>query len=108
MQELPDTRESLLLQIRDPENRAAWEAFVEIYRPVVYRFASSRGLQNADALDLVQTVFIAVANSIANWEKQNGHWRIAAGGPDDGQGDRAENGGACRCQAHGSLSRTGR
>ena len=76
MQELPDTRESLLLQIRDPENRAAWEEFVEIYRPVVYRFASSRGLQNADALDLVQTVFIAVANSIASWEKQNDRTRF--------------------------------
>lgn len=68
MQELPETRESLLLQIREPENRAAWEEFVEIYQPVVYRFGVARGLQHADALDLIQTVFISVAGSIANWQ----------------------------------------
>lgn len=71
VKELPETRESLLLQIRDPENRLAWEEFVEIYRPVVYGVAVARGLQHADALDLVQTVFVAVAGSIARWEKQD-------------------------------------
>ena len=81
MHELPETRDSLLLQIREPENREAWEEFVEIYRPVVYRFAVSKGLQHADALDLVQTVFIAIAGSIARWEKLDeksrfGNWLL--------------------------------
>jgi RNA polymerase sigma-70 factor (ECF subfamily) len=76
VQELPDTRDSLLLQIREPENRLAWEEFVEIYRPVIYRTATARGLQHADAMDLVQTVFIAVAGSIANWEKRNENSRF--------------------------------
>lgn len=71
MKELPETRESLLLQIRDPENRLAWEEFVEIYRPVVYGVAVARGLQHADALDLVQNVFVSIAGSIARWEKQD-------------------------------------
>lgn len=69
MKEIPETRESLILQIQSPQNRSAWEEFVEIYRPVVYGLAVSRGLQHADALDLVQTVFLSVANSIARWEK---------------------------------------
>lgn len=81
MREIPETRESLLLQIQSPENRAAWEEFVELYRPVVYGVAISRGLQHADALDLVQTVFVSVANSIARWEKLNEktkfrHWLL--------------------------------
>ena len=81
MQELPETRESLLLQIREPENRAAWEEFVEIYRPVVYRIGVARGLQHADALDLVQTVFISIAGSIADWEARDDrsrfrHWLL--------------------------------
>lgn len=76
MPEIPETRESLLLQIQSPENRLAWEEFVEIYRPVVYGIAVSRGLQHADALDLVQTVFVSVANSIAGWEKQNEQTRF--------------------------------
>ena len=36
----------------------------------------SRGLQHADALDLVQTVFVSVANSIVRWEKQDGQTRF--------------------------------
>ncbi|MEM9410988.1 MAG: sigma-70 family RNA polymerase sigma factor [Planctomycetota bacterium] len=69
MKELPETRESLILQIRSKENRLAWEEFVEIYRPVVYGVAASRGLQHEDCLDLVQSVFVSVANSISNFEK---------------------------------------
>ncbi len=76
MNELPETRESLLLQIRSQDNREAWEEFVEIYRPVVYGVAISRGLQHADALDLVQTVFVSVANAIPRWEKQDKRTRF--------------------------------
>ena len=81
MQNIPETRDSLILQVRDPENRLAWEEFVEIYRPIVFRIAIARGLQHADALDLVQTVFIAVANSIGRWEKSSPstrfrHWLL--------------------------------
>ena len=74
--DLPETRESLLLQIRSRDNKEAWEEFVEIYRPVVYGVAVSRGLQHADALDLVQTVFVSVANSISRWEKTNENSRF--------------------------------
>src|SRR5262249_23154911 len=43
----PVTRASLLLQIRDGGNRAAWQEFMCIYGPVVYGFARKRGLQDA-------------------------------------------------------------
>lgn len=76
VKELPETRESLLLQIRSQENKQAWEEFVEIYRPVVYGVAVSRGLQHADALDLVQTVFVSIASSIARWEKLDDQTRF--------------------------------
>ncbi|MEP3481494.1 MAG: sigma-70 family RNA polymerase sigma factor [Fuerstiella sp.] len=66
----------MLLEIRDSSNRLAWEEFVELYRPVIYRAAVSRGLQHADALDLLQTVFVAVANSIARWEEANSGGRF--------------------------------
>ena len=67
--ELPETRESLLLGIRDPENAVAWEQFVAVYRPAVVRLARRRGLQDADAEDLAQQVLISVSRSIGNWEK---------------------------------------
>jgi RNA polymerase sigma-70 factor (ECF subfamily) len=82
--QFPETRESLILQVKDPANRAAWEQFVDLYRPVIYRIARARGAQNADAEDLAQQVLIAVAGSIGRWEKSDKstrfrHWvrRIA-------------------------------
>ncbi|MEL6107702.1 MAG: sigma-70 family RNA polymerase sigma factor [Planctomycetota bacterium] len=64
------------MKIQSRENALAWEEFVEIYRPVVYGIAVSRGLQHADALDLVQTVFISVASSIGRWEKRDNQTRF--------------------------------
>ena len=61
MAELPTTRPSLLVRIRDLQDQHAWSQFVEVYGPVVYGFARKRGLQEADASDLTQEVMRAVA-----------------------------------------------
>src|SRR5688572_20424893 len=63
----PSTRYSLLLRIKDPQNHAAWVEFIEIYEPLVYRVARRKGLQDADARNLCQEVFQAVAKSVRNW-----------------------------------------
>lgn len=76
MTDFPETRESLLLQIRSPANREAWDQFVVIYRPVVYRLARQKGMQDADAQDLAQQVLMAVASAIGNWEKSNERGRF--------------------------------
>ena len=69
MHEFPETRDSLIVQVQDPLNREAWDQFTLIYRPVIYRLACKKGLQDADAQDLVQQVLIAVSSSIDRWEK---------------------------------------
>lgn len=61
MAEPPPTRVSLLARIRDGQDADAWHEFVQIYGPVVYRFARNRGLQDADAADLMQDVLRSVA-----------------------------------------------
>jgi RNA polymerase sigma-70 factor (ECF subfamily) len=61
MANLPVTRPSLLLRIRDPKDAEAWRDFVRIYAPVVYGYGRRRGLQDADAADLTQDVLRAVA-----------------------------------------------
>ncbi|HUP82139.1 MAG TPA: sigma-70 family RNA polymerase sigma factor [Pirellula sp.] len=71
MTEFPETRDSLLVQVRSPDNREAWGQFVQIYRPVIYRLARCRGLQDSDAQDLAQQVLIAVASAITTWEKSD-------------------------------------
>ena len=69
MSEFPDTRSTLIAQVRSPENREAWAQFVTLYRPVVYRMARKRGMQDADAQDLAQAVLIRVLGAIDRWEK---------------------------------------
>jgi len=61
------TRYSLLLRIADPQNHAAWVEFLGIYEPLVYRLARRKGLQDADARDLCQEVFRAVAGAARQW-----------------------------------------
>lgn len=76
MTQLPDTRHSLIIQVQDPSNREAWEKFSTIYRPVVYRLARSRGLQDADAEDLSQQVLMAIARAIPDWKQHNPQTRF--------------------------------
>ncbi|TWU43667.1 ECF RNA polymerase sigma factor SigE [Rubripirellula tenax] len=66
----PETRASLILRLRDAADVAAWDEFVAIYGPLVYRLALGRGLQPADADDVVQQVFTAVAQSVGRWVEQ--------------------------------------
>ncbi len=61
------TRYSLILRIADPQNHAAWLEFVTIYEPLVYNLARRKGLQDADARDLCQEVFRAVAGAARRW-----------------------------------------
>ena len=68
MSSSPHTRPSLLLRLRDAADREAWRQFVELYAPLVFRFARRRGLQDADAADLAQDVLHAVARSCERLE----------------------------------------
>lgn len=68
MTDSPSTRPSLLVRLRDPQDERAWAEFQEIYDPLVRRLAIGRGLQEADAADLTQEVFQAVAKAIERWD----------------------------------------
>ena len=63
----PETRASLILRLQDGSDVAAWEEFIELYSPVIYRIAIRRGFQVADADDIVQEVMLAVARSVTSW-----------------------------------------
>jgi RNA polymerase sigma-70 factor (ECF subfamily) len=71
MSEFPETNENLIVYVRDPSNRAAWDQFEQLYRPVIFRIARAKGLQHADALDLVQQVLMSVSAAIGRYEKQS-------------------------------------
>lgn len=68
MERIPKTRASLILRLPSAADASAWAEFTEIYEPFVFRFARRRGLQDADAYELTQEVFLAVAKSIRRFE----------------------------------------
>lgn len=77
MTESPETHASLILRLRDQADQQAWCEFVEIYQPVIYRLARYKGLQHADAEDVVQQVLSAVAGAVGRWQpdKNRGRFR---------------------------------
>jgi RNA polymerase sigma-70 factor (ECF subfamily) len=106
MAEIPPTRESLLVRLRDPRDGAAWAEFVELYGPVVYGYARKQRLQDADAADLCQDVLQAVAGAVGrleydpakgafrNWlftvvRRKLWNWRAAQENRAQGSGDSA-------------------
>jgi RNA polymerase sigma-70 factor (ECF subfamily) len=68
MADIPPTRASLLLRLRDPRDAVAWGEFVGLYGPLVYGYLRKQGLQDADAADLSQDVLAAVARGIGRLE----------------------------------------
>lgn len=76
MVEFPETRESLLIRVRNPRDHEAWTQFASLYRPVVFRLARLRGLQDADAEELAQQVLLAVSKSIVAWNRHSAEIRF--------------------------------
>ena len=60
----PQTRQSLLLRIRDAGDQIAWREFVDIYAPLIHAYSLRRGLQDADAADVSQQVLQSIARAI--------------------------------------------
>ncbi len=64
----PSTRASLIARLSDPDDMEAWDEFVEVYLPLLYRLARSKGLQHADAEELGQEVLVAVSRAVSRWQ----------------------------------------
>jgi RNA polymerase sigma-70 factor (ECF subfamily) len=64
----PATRPSLLVRLRNTRDDQAWTEFTAVYEPVIYRMAKRRGLQDADAREVVQEVLMSVAAAIDRFD----------------------------------------
>ncbi|MBI1310494.1 sigma-70 family RNA polymerase sigma factor [bacterium] len=64
----PETRPSLILRLRDPQDEQAWAEFLELYQPLIERLGRRKGLQDADVRELVQDVLVSVAGAVERWE----------------------------------------
>lgn len=63
------TRSSLLLRIQADEP-GAWSRLVDLYGPLVYHWCRRHGVDDADAADVFQEVFSAVAKSVGAFTQQ--------------------------------------
>ncbi|MEO1527107.1 MAG: sigma-70 family RNA polymerase sigma factor [Planctomycetota bacterium] len=59
---------SLLERLRQPDAETAWERFVQLYTPMIYRWAREISLSHDEASDLVQDVFGAVIKKMPTFE----------------------------------------
>jgi RNA polymerase sigma factor (sigma-70 family) len=66
---------TLLARLGNAGDSGAWEQFVSIYGPLVYRYALRRGLQNADAEDLIQEVMVTVVKALRTYNPERGRFR---------------------------------
>ncbi len=64
------THASLLARLSEGADAPAWDEFHARYRDLIRGFALRRGLQAADAEDVVQEVFLALAQALRTFEYQ--------------------------------------
>ena len=67
----------MVVRLRDGTDHQAWSEFLRDYGPMLYRFVRSRGLQDADAADIVQDVVRRVGMAIQRleYQKEKGGFR---------------------------------
>ena len=61
---MDQTPVSLLDQVRNLADEAAWKRFVQLYTPLLYHWARRLGLKAPDAADLVQDVFAVLVRKL--------------------------------------------
>jgi RNA polymerase sigma factor (sigma-70 family) len=72
-----ETRTSLLRRVRDPADRQSWGEFVALYEPLLLSYVRKRGLNDHDAQDVVQGIFIALLRKLPGFEldRRKGRFR---------------------------------
>lgn len=71
------TSVTLLQRVRQREDHAAWQRFVVLYTPLLFRWTQVAGLPVQEAADLIQDVFIILATELPafDYDPQRGNFR---------------------------------
>jgi RNA polymerase sigma-70 factor (ECF subfamily) len=74
---MKSTQSSLLSRLRNTADQSAWHEFEEHYREFLVRYCRRRGLQPADAEDIVQHVFAGFAAVVSkfSYDPRRGRFR---------------------------------
>lgn len=60
---IPDTSESLIHRLKDPESTEAWNEFFTLYQPLLVNYFVKCGIERGDSEDLSQDVLLRIAKS---------------------------------------------
>ena len=63
---------TLLERVRKPDDHAAWDRFVALYSPLLFAFARRAGMNDNDAADVVQDVFLVLTVELPCFEYDAG------------------------------------
>ena len=71
------TSPSLLARVRDPDDEAAWEDFVDRYAPKIFAWCRQHRLQDSDAADVTQDVLckLVAAMQRFQYDSRRGRFR---------------------------------
>ncbi len=74
---MENTRATLLVKIKDSGNAQAWTEFHQLYAPLLYGYASARGLSHEDAEEVRDQCLEIVVRKIPTFEydKESGGFR---------------------------------
>lgn len=65
---MDSTSVSLLRRLRQPDQEAAWQRFVDLYAPLIFHWGRIQGLNATDASDLVQEVMAILISKLPEFE----------------------------------------
>lgn len=65
---MESTSTSLLVRLRQSDDREAWDRFVTLYGPLIFRWARRTGLRDDDATDLVQDVMAVLVKKLPQFQ----------------------------------------
>lgn len=73
----PTTQITLLRDVAEQCDERSWERFVRLYGPLIQRYCLRRGLQDADAYDVVQDVLLQISRGIGDfrYDVERGRFR---------------------------------
>jgi len=63
---------SLLVALRQPNQKGAWDRFVELYTPLLYRWAHQLESDPNSAADLVQDIFVTLLQALPAFSYESG------------------------------------
>ena len=71
------TRSSVIRAVANTENEAAWQRFFDLYAGFVFSITRSKGLNDTDADDIVQMVFVDLMRNLLSfkYDREKGRFR---------------------------------